>query len=82
MRIGQKNGLVYQWAKKGTRPRQPAMNTAACTACGPETFDVLNAELRRILCMRDAQRSPRGSLALIRGTCFASLPKLVMNPDE
>ncbi len=23
MRIGQKNGLVYQWAKKGTRPRQP-----------------------------------------------------------
>ena len=22
-RIGQKNGLVYQWAKKGTRPRQP-----------------------------------------------------------
>jgi transposase len=23
MRIGQKNGLTYQWAKKGTRPRQP-----------------------------------------------------------
>ena len=23
MRIGQKNSLVYQWAKKGTRPRQP-----------------------------------------------------------
>ncbi len=23
MRIGQKNGLVYQWAKKGSRPRQP-----------------------------------------------------------
>jgi hypothetical protein len=23
MRIGQKNGLVYQWAKKGTRPHQP-----------------------------------------------------------
>jgi hypothetical protein len=23
MRIGQKNGLVYQWAQKGTRPRQP-----------------------------------------------------------
>src|ERR1035441_7531434 len=23
MRIGQKNGLVYQWAKRGTRPRQP-----------------------------------------------------------
>ena len=23
MRAGQKNGLVYQWAKKGTRPRQP-----------------------------------------------------------
>ena len=23
MRVGQKNGLVYQWAKKGTRPRQP-----------------------------------------------------------
>lgn len=22
-RIGQKNGLVYQWAKKGSRPRQP-----------------------------------------------------------
>ena len=22
MRVGQKNGLVYQWAKKGTRPRQ------------------------------------------------------------
>ena len=22
-RIGQKNGLVYQWAKTGTRPRQP-----------------------------------------------------------
>jgi len=22
-RIGQKNGLVYQWARKGTRPRQP-----------------------------------------------------------
>ena len=22
-RVGQKNGLVYQWAKKGTRPRQP-----------------------------------------------------------
>ena len=21
MRVGQKNGLVYQWAKKGTRPR-------------------------------------------------------------
>lgn len=21
--MGQKNGLVYQWAKKGTRPRQP-----------------------------------------------------------
>ena len=24
MRIGQKNSLVYQWAKRGTRPRQPA----------------------------------------------------------
>jgi hypothetical protein len=23
MRVGQKNGLVYQWAKKGTRPLQP-----------------------------------------------------------
>lgn len=23
MRVGQKNGLVYQWAKKGARPRQP-----------------------------------------------------------
>ena len=23
MRVGQKNGLVYQWAWKGTRPRQP-----------------------------------------------------------
>ncbi len=23
MRLGQKNGLVRQWAKKGTRPRQP-----------------------------------------------------------
>ncbi len=23
MRVGQKNGLVYQWAKKGTRPGQP-----------------------------------------------------------
>jgi hypothetical protein len=23
MRLGQKNSLVYQWAKKGTRPRQP-----------------------------------------------------------
>ena len=23
MRVSQKNGLVYQWAKKGTRPRQP-----------------------------------------------------------
>ena len=23
MRLGQKNGLVYQWARKGTRPRQP-----------------------------------------------------------
>lgn len=22
-RIGQKNGQVYQWAKKGSRPRQP-----------------------------------------------------------
>jgi hypothetical protein len=22
-RIGQKNGLVYQWARKGSRPRQP-----------------------------------------------------------
>lgn len=23
MRVGQKNGMVYQWAPKGTRPRQP-----------------------------------------------------------
>ena len=23
-RVGQKNGLVRQWAKRGTRPRQPA----------------------------------------------------------
>src|SRR5579862_4559582 len=23
MRVGQKNALVYQWAKRGTRPRQP-----------------------------------------------------------
>ncbi len=23
MRLGQKNGLVRQWARKGTRPRQP-----------------------------------------------------------
>jgi len=23
MRLGQKNGLVRQWAKKGSRPRQP-----------------------------------------------------------
>jgi putative transposase len=23
MLVGQKNGLVYQWARKGTRPRQP-----------------------------------------------------------
>ncbi|QNT69533.1 hypothetical protein [Defluviicoccus vanus] len=22
-RVGQKNGLVYQWARRGTRPRQP-----------------------------------------------------------
>ena len=22
-RVGQKNGLVYQWAKRGSRPRQP-----------------------------------------------------------
>jgi hypothetical protein len=24
MRLGQKNGRVRQWARKGTRPRQPA----------------------------------------------------------
>jgi hypothetical protein len=24
MRLGQRNGLVYQWARKGTRPSQPA----------------------------------------------------------
>lgn len=24
MRVGQKNGLVRQWARRGTRPRQPA----------------------------------------------------------
>ncbi len=24
MRLGQKNGQTYQWARKGTRPRQPA----------------------------------------------------------
>jgi transposase len=24
MRVGQKNGLVYQWARQGTRPSQPA----------------------------------------------------------
>jgi len=24
MRLGQKNGIVRQWARKGTRPRQPA----------------------------------------------------------
>ena len=24
MRLGQKNGLVRQWARKGSRPRQPA----------------------------------------------------------
>jgi hypothetical protein len=24
MRLGQKNGLVYQWAKRGSRPSQPA----------------------------------------------------------
>jgi len=24
MRVGQKNGQTYQWARKGTRPRQPA----------------------------------------------------------
>ena len=24
MRIGQKNSTVYQWARRGTRPRQPA----------------------------------------------------------
>ena len=24
MRLGQKNSLTYQWAAKGTRPRQPA----------------------------------------------------------
>src|SRR3979490_1708309 len=23
MRVGQKNSLVYQWARKGSRPRQP-----------------------------------------------------------
>jgi hypothetical protein len=23
-RIGQKNGIVRQWARRGTRPRQPA----------------------------------------------------------
>jgi DDE superfamily endonuclease len=23
MRVGQKNGLVYQWAERGSRPRQP-----------------------------------------------------------
>ena len=22
-RVGQKNGLVYQWAERGSRPRQP-----------------------------------------------------------
>ena len=24
MRLGQKNGLVRQWARRGSRPRQPA----------------------------------------------------------
>ena len=24
MRLGQKNGIVRQWARRGTRPRQPA----------------------------------------------------------
>ena len=35
MRVGQKNGLVYQWAKKGTRPRQPKdqrYENAICSA--------------------------------------------------
>jgi DDE superfamily endonuclease len=41
-RIGQKNGLVRQWARRGTRPRQPAdqrydnayLFGAICPACG------------------------------------------------
>jgi hypothetical protein len=29
-RVGQKNGLVYQWAKRGSRPRQPHDQRTAC----------------------------------------------------
>ena len=42
MRVGQNNGLVYQWTKKGPRPRQPKdqryenayLFGAVCPGCG------------------------------------------------
>jgi hypothetical protein len=33
-RIGQKNGQVRQWARRGTRPRQPADQPETITSIG------------------------------------------------
>ena len=43
MRVGQKNGLVYQWARKGTRPSQPADQRYVGVAL-PPLFRRLDAE--------------------------------------
>ena len=39
-RIGQKNGLVRQWARRGTRPRQPGLSGILCA--GPVAPSRLN----------------------------------------
>ena len=38
MRVGQKNGLVYQWAKKGTRPRISSWNHTSIGVAGASGF--------------------------------------------
>jgi hypothetical protein len=65
MRLGQKNGRVRQWARKGTRPRQPAdqrytsayLFGAICPALGKAAglmmpYADTEAPLGRLLCNR------------------------------
>jgi hypothetical protein len=86
MRVGQKNGLVYQWAKKGTRPRQPKDQryaNAYLFGAIPGARHRHRARVSARQCRRHAA-SPGGDqpvAAVAVGTAYALHLRLIIQDD-
>ena len=71
-RLGQKNGLTRLWARKGTRPRQPAdqryrnayLFGAICPAHGKGAALMLTRKPCRCISTRSAATSPERPMRL------------------